>query len=254
MDTQRITVLRCLMLFPQAPIGCMGRPSWYTWHSQPRLSPVTIQAELHKSGVAPILAEQPESYWKKSQKYQKNPINQTVQEIIMGKSPYPNWNHPNKTEKATKRRTEFHWAFTYYCCFHLCSASLSLPPPKLARWISHSNQKLLLCCNLNHKSKIYVEGSVLLFSISVELFTPLKVWMCATTCELKSTGSSLQPCMITLQGEPEGRVMLALYQPSLLLVAPWTWPWWCEESHTQQQSSKSSSTCSIMSLLFIYVS
>jgi hypothetical protein len=102
------------------------------------------------------------------------------------------------------------------------SPLFGLPPPKLARRISHSNQKLLLRCNLNHKSKIYVEGSVLLFSVSVELFTPPKVWMCATTCELKSTGSGLQPCMITLQGESEGRVMLALCQPSLLLVAPWT--------------------------------
>jgi hypothetical protein len=46
-----------------------------------------IQAEFHKSGVAPILAEKPESYRKKSQKYQKNPINQTVHEIILGESP-----------------------------------------------------------------------------------------------------------------------------------------------------------------------
>jgi hypothetical protein len=99
MDTQRITVPRRLMPFPQAPIGCMGRPSQYTRHSQPRLSPVIIQAEFHKSGVAPILAEKPESHRKKSQKYQKNPINQTVQEIILGKSPYPNRNSPKRPKK-----------------------------------------------------------------------------------------------------------------------------------------------------------
>jgi hypothetical protein len=49
-----------------------------------------IQAELYKSGVAPIPAEKPETYRKSPRKYQKNPINQTVQEIILGVSPYPN--------------------------------------------------------------------------------------------------------------------------------------------------------------------
>jgi hypothetical protein len=61
-----------------------------------------IQAESHKPGVAPILAEKPETHRKSPRKYQKNPINQTVQEIILGKSPYPNRNSPKKTSKSDK--------------------------------------------------------------------------------------------------------------------------------------------------------
>jgi hypothetical protein len=105
MDTQRVTVPHHLMPFPQAPIGCKGRPSQYTWHSWPRLSPVMLQAEFHKSGVAPIIAEKPKTHRKSPRKYQKNPINQTIQEIILGESPYPNRNSPKKTQKATKHCT-----------------------------------------------------------------------------------------------------------------------------------------------------
>jgi hypothetical protein len=68
----------------------MGRPSQCTQYSQPRLNHVTIQAELHKSGVAPIPAAKSETTGKIPEKYQKNMINQAIQEIILGKGPYPN--------------------------------------------------------------------------------------------------------------------------------------------------------------------
>jgi hypothetical protein len=87
----------------------MGQPSQYTQYSQPRPSPVIIQAEPHKSGVAPILAEKSEPYRKSPRKYQKSPINQTVQEIILGESPYPNRNSPKITKKRPKRHTDILW-------------------------------------------------------------------------------------------------------------------------------------------------